>query len=198
MGAGTSRPRRSSVARAGEGLGRDLFHQVPVFKGRTGTRWNASLPIRGRGQGEGGGRAMWRRRDVASAEGMDLTADGTDDTIRKSWREWRQGWRCPVQATSPATGTSARRLPYPRNPRNPRSLLCWSRLSPRSGLCAPQLSLQASRWGAGARRARRRTQKWAGPGWALARTEYVRSEGGSLGEVCFAAAESRSIAMDWD
>ena len=36
------------------------------------------------------------------------------------------------------------------------------------------------------------------PGWALARTEYVRSEGGALYELSFAAAVSRSIAMHRD
>ena len=55
-------------------------------------------------------------------EGVDLTVDGT---IRQSRREWRQAWRCHGRATAPAAGSPVRRLAHPRNPRNPRSLLCW-------------------------------------------------------------------------
>ena len=142
MGAGTSRPRKFWVARAGEVWRRDVSNPEVIEGVDRG--WDvSSQEVLGC---EGGARRRdvaspevivgldggWdvssqevlgceggrRRRDVASPERVDLTADGADNKDRESMAAGMALSRTSDFARP------AQRPPHPRNPRNPWSLLC--------------------------------------------------------------------------
>ncbi len=184
MGAGTSRPRKFWVARAREVWRRDVSNPEVI----DGVDWGWDVSS----QKVFGCEGRPRRRDVAAPEGVDLTADDADGTDRKESER--------VAASIALSGTSdfarpVRRLPYPRNPRNPRSLLCWSRVGHPSW--ARRAAPQPSGFAVGCA-GPQTTQMDAELSGASARTEYVRSEGGSLDELSFVAVESRSIPIHRD
>ncbi len=121
---------------------------------------------------------------------VDLTADGADGTDRKESER--------VAASIVLSGTSdfarpAQRLPHPRNPRNPRSLLCS--VTRRAFSSALRAAPQPSGFAVGCA-GPQTTQTDAELGGASARTGSVRSEGGALYELSFVAVESRSIGTD--
>jgi len=125
-------------------------------------------------------------------EGVDLTVDGT---IRQSRREWRQAWRCPGRATLPALcGVSLiREIREIRGP-----FFAGSRVGHASW--ARRAAPQPSGFAVGTV-GPQTTQKDAERGVSGLRLGAHRLRapgGGSLGEACFVAAVSRSIAIHRD
>jgi len=128
---------------------------------------------------------------------VDLTADGADVTDRKE----PERVAASMALSRPSDfARPAQRLPHPRNPRNPRSLLCS--VTRRAFSSALRAAPQPSGFAVGCA-GPQTTQTDAELGGASARTGSVRSEGGALYELSFVAVESRSIGTDglrklWD
>ena len=141
--------------------------------------------------------------DVSSQKVLGCEGGHGDGTSPPREGGFDRGWHDRKQRESMAarrvvSGPSdfarpVRRLAHPRNPRNPRSLLCWSRVG--RSCWAPRAAAQPSGFAAGST-GPQSTQKDAEPGGAglgLGPHRLRSAGGGSLDGLSFVAVVSRRL-----